>query len=74
MGSPAFVLVNQLEAVILSPRILGARVGLHPVVTIFALMAGGNLVGVGGVLLAVPAAAALRVLLSFIGRVLRVCG
>ncbi|NLY29368.1 MAG: AI-2E family transporter [Firmicutes bacterium] len=69
-----FTAVNQLEAVILSPRILGVRVGLHPVVTIFALMAGGNLFGVGGVLLAVPAAAALRVVLSFIGRVLRVSG
>ncbi|HHV93241.1 MAG TPA: AI-2E family transporter [Firmicutes bacterium] len=68
-----FAAVNQLEAVILSPRILGARVGLHPVVTIFALMAGGHLFGVGGILLAVPAAAALRVVLSFVGRVLRVC-
>ena len=69
-----FAAVNQLEAVILSPRILGVRVGLHPVVTIFALMAGGNLFGVGGILLAVPAAATLRVVLAFIGRVLRVCG
>ncbi len=68
-----FAAVNQLEAVILSPRILGVRVGLHPVVTIFALMAGGHLFGVGGILLAVPAAAALRVVLSFVGRVLRVC-
>ena len=69
-----FAAVNQLEAVILSPRIVGVRVGLHPVVTIFALMAGGNLFGVGGILLAVPAAATLRVVLAFIGRVLRVCG
>ena len=35
-----FTAVNQLEAVSLSPRILGVRVRLHPVVTIFALMAG----------------------------------
>jgi predicted PurR-regulated permease PerM len=66
-----FVTVNQIEAVILSPRIVGGRVGLHPVVTIFALLAGGHLFGVAGVLLAVPVAATLRVILTFIGRVMR---
>ncbi|NMB44953.1 MAG: AI-2E family transporter [Firmicutes bacterium] len=67
-----FIVVNQLEAVILSPHIIGGRVGLHPVVTIFALLAGGHLFGVAGVLLAVPIAATLRVTITFIGRVLRV--
>ena len=69
-----FVAVNQVEAVILSPRIVGGRVGLHPVVIIFALLAGGHLFGVAGVLLAVPVAATLRVILTFVGRVLKVCG
>lgn len=67
-----FVAVNQLEAVILSPRIIGARVGLHPVITIFALLAGGHLFGVAGVLLAVPIAAILRVLFTFVGWVMKV--
>ncbi len=69
-----FFAVNQLEAVFLAPRIVGGRVGLHPVVTIFALLAGGHLFGIAGVLLAVPMAATLRVLLIFLGRVLRVYG
>jgi predicted PurR-regulated permease PerM len=67
-----FAAVNQLEAVILGPRIIGARVGLHPVVTIFALLAGGHLFGIAGVLLAVPIAAILRVLFTFVGRVMEV--
>lgn len=69
-----FFAVNQLEAVFLAPRIVGGRVGLHPIVTIFALLSGGHLFGIAGVLLAVPIAATLRVLLTFVGRVLRVCG
>lgn len=67
-----FFVVNQLEAVVLAPRIVGGRVGLHPVVTVFALLAGGHLWGIAGVLVAVPMAATLRVILVFVGRVLRV--
>lgn len=58
-----FVIVQQVESNILSPLILGESVGLHPVLVIFALLAGGHLYGVWGVLLAVPVAAVLRILL-----------
>lgn len=62
----AIFMVGQiLESYVLSPRLVGERVGLHAVWVIFALMAGGSLFGLVGVLLAVPLAAALGVLLRF---------
>ncbi|NLW44956.1 MAG: AI-2E family transporter [Syntrophomonadaceae bacterium] len=61
----AILVVQQLEANLLSPRIVGNRVGLHPLVVIFALLAGGELFGIWGILLAVPVAAVLRVLIRF---------
>lgn len=50
-----------LESFWLTPRLVGDRIGLHPVAVIFAVMAGGQLFGFFGVLLALPAAAALKV-------------
>lgn len=52
-----------LEGVVLSPLLVGDRIGLHPVAVIFAVMAGGQLFGFFGVLLALPVAAAIVVLL-----------
>jgi predicted PurR-regulated permease PerM len=46
---------------VLTPLLVGDRIGLHPVVVIFAVLAGGQLFGFLGVLLALPAAAALNV-------------
>ncbi|MDX9872152.1 MAG: AI-2E family transporter [Clostridia bacterium] len=57
------VLIQQVEGNIISPKILGGYIGLHPLVIIFALLAGGSLWGFLGLLLAVPAAAVLKVLL-----------
>ena len=56
------VVVNQIEGAILQPRIVGGRVGLHPLTVIFAVLAGGELLGIWGMLLAVPAAAAIKVI------------
>ena len=53
------------EANILTPKLLGDRIHLHPVWVIFALFAGGTLYGFVGVLVAVPAAAVLGVLARF---------
>jgi predicted PurR-regulated permease PerM len=53
------------EANILTPKLLGDRIHLHPVWVIFALFAGGTLYGFVGVLIAVPAAAVLGVLARF---------
>ena len=60
-----FVVVQTLEGLVISPKIIGDRVGLHPLVIIIALMAGTTLLGgiLGGVL-AIPLAAALRVILA----------
>jgi predicted PurR-regulated permease PerM len=54
-----------LEGFVLTPNLVGERVGLHPVWVLFALMAGGGLMGFTGVVLAVPAAAALGVIVRF---------
>lgn len=56
-----FVIVQALEGAIITPKIVGDRVGLHPVLTILALLIGGQLFGIAGMVLAVPAAAVLKV-------------
>lgn len=60
-----FIAGHAIEANFLSPKVVGDRVGLHPVWIIFALLAGGALLGFVGVLLAVPVAAAVGVLARF---------
>lgn len=57
-----------LEGMLLTPWLVGDRVGLHPVAVIFALMAFGQLFGFFGVLLAIPASAALLVALRHLKR------
>jgi predicted PurR-regulated permease PerM len=52
------------EGMFLTPRLVGDRIGLHPVVVIFAVLAGGQLFGFLGILLALPAAAALNVVVG----------
>jgi predicted PurR-regulated permease PerM len=54
---------QMLEGMILTPWLVGDRVGLHPVAVIFAVLAGGQLFGFMGILLALPVAAVLAVLL-----------
>jgi predicted PurR-regulated permease PerM len=46
-----------LESLILTPRLIGERIGLHPLAVIFSLLAFGSLLGFAGVLLALPLAA-----------------
>lgn len=60
-----FIVGQIIEGNILSPKLLGDSVGLHPLWILFALMAGGSLFGILGMLLAVPVAAVVGVLLSF---------
>jgi predicted PurR-regulated permease PerM len=52
-----------LESFVLTPRLIGERIGLHPLVVIFALLAFGQLLGFVGVLIALPASAVLLVAL-----------
>ncbi len=56
-----FAFGQALESFLLTPRIVGDRVGLHPLAVIVAVLAGGELFGPVGVLLAVPGAAVVRV-------------
>lgn len=60
-----FVVGQLIESFVLTPKLVGDRIGLHPVLVIFAVMAGGQLFGFAGVLLALPAAAAGTVLVHF---------
>ena len=59
--STVFLVGQLLEGMWLTPRLVGSRIGLHPVAVIFAVMAGGQLFGFMGVLLALPGAAVLKV-------------
>ncbi len=52
-----------LEGMVLTPWLVGDKIGLHPVAVIFAIMAGGQLFGFVGILLALPLAAVIMVLL-----------
>lgn len=54
-----------LESFVLTPWLVGDRIGLHPVAVIFAIMVGGQLFGFLGVLLALPVAAVAMVLLRY---------
>lgn len=57
-------IIQQVEGNIISPRILGKCVGLHPLVIILALLVGGQLWGVGGMILAIPLAAITKILVK----------
>lgn len=60
-----FAVGQTLEGFVLTPWLVGDRIGLHPVAVIFAIMAGGQLFGFLGVLLALPVAAVAMVLLRY---------
>lgn len=67
LGVFAVYLVGQLlEGMVLTPLLLGGQIGLHPVAVIFAVLAGGQLFGFLGVLLALPVAAVVAVLLRHV--------
>lgn len=60
-----FTIAQAIEGSFLTPKLVGNRIGLHPVMVIFAVAAGGQLFGFFGILLALPAAAVLSVLVRF---------
>ena len=61
-AATVFVGIQQVESAVVSPKIVGDCVGLHPLVVIGALLIGGALFGVVGMLLAVPVTAVLFIL------------
>ncbi len=65
MVSAVFLIGQTLESYFLTPKLVGGRVGLSPIWIIFAMLAGGSLFGLTGVLIALPAAAVSGVLVRF---------
>jgi predicted PurR-regulated permease PerM len=57
-----FAIVQLIEGYLLTPRIVGEQVGLHPLVVMIALIVGGSLLGIWGMLLAIPITAVASVL------------
>jgi predicted PurR-regulated permease PerM len=57
---------QMLEGMVLTPHIVGEKVGLSPLTVMIALIAGGSLLGIWGMLLAIPCAAAISVVLRFL--------
>lgn len=57
-----FAIVQTLEGYVITPRIVGEKVGLSPVTVIIALLLGGEILGLVGILLALPVAGIVRVL------------
>jgi predicted PurR-regulated permease PerM len=60
-----FIVGQLLEGYVLVPKLVGDKIGLHPVAVMFAILAGGELFGFVGVLLALPVAAVVMVLLRY---------
>lgn len=65
MVAAVFIVGQTLESYVLTPRLVGGRVGLSPIWIIFAMLAGGSLFGLTGVLIALPVAAVAGVLVRF---------
>jgi sporulation integral membrane protein YtvI len=63
-----FLVIHQLENHIIVPKIMGRSIDLHPVVVIISLLIGGQLMGIVGMILAVPVAALLKVLYRHLWR------
>lgn len=59
-----FTVVQMLEGMVITPRIMGDQIGLHPIVIMLAVLIGAEVFGLAGIFLAVPAVAALNVLLA----------
>jgi predicted PurR-regulated permease PerM len=59
-----FALVQAMEGMVITPRVVGENIGLHPVAVIFAVLLGGELFGLVGMILGVPIVAVLNVLVS----------
>lgn len=61
-----FVVVQTLEGYVLTPRIIGGRLNLHPMAVFLGLLIGGKLFGLLGIILAIPAIAIGKVFFKFL--------
>lgn len=62
----AYVILNQIENYFIVPQLMGKIIKLHPLLIFFAVLAGGHLFGILGFMLAVPAAASLRIFFEYL--------
>jgi len=60
----AMLTINQVFDTFLTPRIVGQRVGLHPLVILFAVFMGVSLLGIPGMIIATPVAASIKIVLA----------
>jgi predicted PurR-regulated permease PerM len=60
-----FMVGQSVEGMLLTPLLVGEKIGLHPVAVIFAVLAGGQLFGFVGILLALPVASVIMVMLRY---------
>jgi predicted PurR-regulated permease PerM len=66
-----FLIGQSLEGMVLTPKLVGGKIGLHPVAVMFAVIAGGQLFGFLGILLALPIASVIMVLLRHVHELYR---
>jgi predicted PurR-regulated permease PerM len=62
-----FLLIHQVEGHIVVPNVMGSALRLHPLLVIFGLLAGGEIYGLAGILVALPLLAAARAAYEFFG-------
>ncbi|MCK5830272.1 MAG: AI-2E family transporter [Methylococcales bacterium] len=69
--SIVFIVGQSIEGMLLTPWLVGDKIGLHPVAVMFSVLAGGQLFGFLGVLLALPVASVIMVILRHIHEIYR---
>lgn len=62
----AYIVFNQIENYVIVPQVMGRITKLHPLLVFFSVLAGGQLFGILGFILAVPVAVSLRILLDYL--------
>ncbi len=70
----AFIVIQQVESGILTPKIIGESVGVHPVYVILSLFIGGKIMGVAGMILAVPVLVAIKLTMRHLLRYVKHVG
>ncbi|MBU5292762.1 AI-2E family transporter [Anaerosalibacter bizertensis] len=61
-----FTIIQQIENNIITPKVVGESVGIHPVTVIISLILGGGFFGILGMILAIPVVAVVKILYSYI--------
>lgn len=60
------IIAQQLESNIITPRIVGEKIGVHPIAVLIGVLVWGKLLGIWGILLAVPATGVFKILLHYL--------